>query len=71
MKRLPPAKRNQLIGVIAAAVGLIVVVYFILISPQNQRNALQAVKIKQEADRLHEYEAVIAKKDETKKEWLT
>jgi hypothetical protein len=67
MKRLPPAKRNQLIGVIAAAVGLIVVVYFILISPQNQRNALQAVKIKQEADRLHEYEAVIAKKDETKK----
>lgn len=67
MKRLPPAKRNQLIGVVAATVGLIVIVYFVLISPQNQRNASQGVKIRQESDRLKDYEALIAKKDDTQK----
>jgi hypothetical protein len=38
MKRLPPAKRNQLIMVIVATLGLISLVYFLLIQPQQQGN---------------------------------
>ncbi len=48
MKRLPPAKRNQLFGVIAATLALICLVYFLLISPQNAKNQDQAMKIGQE-----------------------
>ena len=66
MKRLPPAKRNQLIGVIAATLGLICVVYFLLISPQNSKNREQAVKIGQEAQRLDQYEKAIKKMTDTK-----
>jgi len=37
MKRLPPAKRNQLILVIFVTVALISMVYLFLISPQNNK----------------------------------
>ena len=37
MKRLPPAKRNQLILVIFVTVALISMVYLFLISPQNDK----------------------------------
>ena len=66
MKRLPPAKRNQLIGVIAATLALICLVYFLLISPQNTKNRDQAVKIGQEAQRLDQYEKAIKKMADTK-----
>ena len=38
MKRLPPAKRNNLIMVILATLGLISLVYFLLIQTQKQEN---------------------------------
>jgi hypothetical protein len=38
MKRLPPAKRNQLIMVIVTTLGLISLVYFLLIQPQKEGN---------------------------------
>jgi Tfp pilus assembly protein PilO len=38
MKRLPPAKRNQLIVVILATLGLIGLVYFLLIQSQKEQN---------------------------------
>jgi len=66
MKRLPPAKRNQLIGVIAATLGLICLVYFMLISPQNDKNREQAVKIGQETTKLQQYETAIKQKEATK-----
>jgi hypothetical protein len=59
MKRLPPAKRNQLIGVIVATLALICAVYFVLISPQNGKNRELAVKINQETERLHSYQTAI------------
>lgn len=37
MKRLPPAKRNQLIVVVLVTMALIGLVYFFLIGPQNAR----------------------------------
>lgn len=45
MKRLPQAKRNQLIGVVAATIAAIALVYFFLISPQDQKNELLGGKI--------------------------
>lgn len=65
MKRLPPAKRNQLIGVIVATLGLICLVYFILISPQNEKNHDLAEKIGQETTRLAQYKAAITNMDAT------
>src|SRR5580698_1670240 len=66
MKRLPPAKRNQLFGVIAATLALICLVYFLLISPQNDKNRDQAVKIGQESARLQQYETAIKQMQATK-----
>lgn len=59
MKRLPPAKRNQLIGVIVATVALIIAVYFLLIGPQNAKNRDLFVKINNETQRLNSYETAI------------
>jgi hypothetical protein len=59
MKRLPPAKRNQLIGVIVGTLGLICAVYFLLILPQNEKNQDLAVKIGQENQKLEQYKAAI------------
>jgi len=66
MKRLPPAKRNQLFGVIAGTFGLICLVYFLLISPQNDKNREQASKIGQENTRLQQYEKSIKQMQATK-----
>jgi len=52
MKRLPPAKRNQLIGVVAATVVGLGLVYFLLISPQKEQNASLGVKIHTEQEKL-------------------
>jgi hypothetical protein len=38
MKRLPPAKRNQLIIIIAATIGAVCLIYFALIGPQKDAN---------------------------------
>jgi Tfp pilus assembly protein PilO len=38
MKRLPPDRRNKLIAVVAATLGLISLVYFFLIGPQKELN---------------------------------
>ena len=66
MKRLPPAKRNQLFGVIAGTFVLICLVYFFLISPQNAKNRDQAMKIGQETTRLQQYEKTIKQMQATK-----
>jgi Tfp pilus assembly protein PilO len=59
MKRLSPAKRNQLIMVLLVAAALIGAVYFFLISPQNKENSQL---IKQTSDRqadLDKYKRII------------
>jgi hypothetical protein len=66
MKRLPPAKRNQLIGVIVATLGLMCAVYFLLISPQNAKNRELGVKIGEETKRLQSYESAIQQMAATK-----
>jgi Tfp pilus assembly protein PilO len=67
MKRLPPAKRNQLIVVIIATVGLIGLVYFLLIRPQNANNHELASKIGTETTRLQKYKNDIKQMDATTK----
>ena len=59
MKRLPPAKRQQLIGVLVATLGLICIVYFVLIHPQNDKNDKLAVTIKNESARLQLFQKTI------------
>jgi Tfp pilus assembly protein PilO len=59
MKRLPAPKRNQLIGVIVGTLGLIALVYFLLIAPQDAANQQVAFKINQETQRLQQYETAI------------
>lgn len=65
MKRLPAAKRNQLIGVLIGTVGLIGLVYLGLIQPQNTKNANLAQQIIKESGRLDDYKKLIKKKEET------
>lgn len=65
MKRLPAAKRNQLIGVILATIGLICLVYFLLIQPQNQKNENLARKISEETLKLKQYKDAIQQMDAT------
>ncbi len=65
MKRLPPAKRNQLIGVIVATLGLICAVYFLLILPQNGKNADLAMKIGKETTRLDQMNTTIKQMEAT------
>jgi Tfp pilus assembly protein PilO len=70
MKRLSPAKRNQLIGVVLATIGLIALVYFLLISPQNEKNkalantigseAIRSQKIKTEIKQMEASTAAVA-----------
>lgn len=59
MKRLPPPKRNQLIGVFIATVGLICLVYFLLILPQKGKNSALSKQISGENSKLQEYTAAI------------
>lgn len=52
MRRLPPAKRNQLIMVVLGTVAVICLVYFLLIGPQNEENARLAVAASQQKAEL-------------------
>lgn len=59
MKRLPPAKRNQLIVVIVATLGLIGLVYFLLIRPQNEKNHQLATTASAEQLKLQQIRTAI------------
>jgi Tfp pilus assembly protein PilO len=65
MKRLPPAKRNQLIVVLLATAGLIGLVYFLLISPQNEKNRGLGASIGSETIRLQQIKNTIKQMDAT------
>jgi Tfp pilus assembly protein PilO len=52
MKRLPPAKRNQLIMVILATLAALFLVYYLLIAPQKAENTDLANKIRVEREKL-------------------
>jgi Tfp pilus assembly protein PilO len=52
MKRLPPAKRNNLILAIMGAIATISLVYFFLIGPQNEQNGKLAAQTIAEQARL-------------------
>jgi Tfp pilus assembly protein PilO len=52
MKRLSPAKRQQLILVVTATVALISIVYFLIIRPEYQQNHQLASNIKTKAAEL-------------------
>lgn len=52
MKRLPPAKRNQLIVVIVATITIISVIYFMLISPQQEKNKALGKRIHDQQEKL-------------------
>jgi hypothetical protein len=64
MKKLPIAKRNQLIMVLLGAVGLIALVYSILIEPQNEQNLKLNAKINTEAARLKQMKTEIKLMDD-------
>jgi hypothetical protein len=65
MNRLPPAKRNQLIGVISATIGLLCAVYFLLILPQNAKNQELDANIGKETDQLEQYKRAIKQMDQS------
>ena len=65
MKRLPAAKRNQLIVVILATLGLIGLVYFLLINPQNEKNRGLATSIGTETVRLQQIKTTIKQMEAT------
>jgi Tfp pilus assembly protein PilO len=54
MKRLSPAKRNQLIMVVLATTGLICLVYFLMIKPFSEQNEKLALDTKQKRARLED-----------------
>jgi Tfp pilus assembly protein PilO len=65
MKRLSPAKRNQLILVVVITLTLISAVYFFLISPQNiENNRLKRQTSDQLAD-LDKYKKLISQAETT------
>lgn len=64
MKRLPPAKRNQLIMVIAATIVLLCVVYFCLIRPQKEKNDSLAGEIHGKQDTLQKVKNSIKEADQ-------
>lgn len=65
MKRLPAAKRNQLIVVILATVGLIALVYFLLIHPQNEKNIDLGTNIAKETIQLQQIKTAIKQMEAT------
>lgn len=65
MKRLPPAKRNQLIAVVVATVTLIGIVYIFLIRAQDDKNKDLGLSIYKESKRLKDYEAAIKQREAT------
>ena len=65
MKRLSPAKRNQLIAVVLATAALIGVVYFLLILPQNDENARLARSTSNERAELEKIKTSIKQRAAT------
>src|SRR5665213_553466 len=65
MKRLPAAKRNQLIIVVVVTAALIGLVYFLLIGPQKKKNEQIASDIKAAQNDLQQKEDVIKKGEAT------
>lgn len=63
MKRLPPAKRNQMIMVLVATVVLVGVIYIMLINPQKEKSKLLADKIRIQQERLKTYKENIKDAD--------
>lgn len=59
MKRLSPAKRNQLIGVVLAALALMGAVYFLLIAPQKSDNDKLLQQIQDRQADVTKYKQVI------------
>lgn len=64
MKKLPPAKRNQLIMVLAATIIAVSLVFFLLIRPQKLQNEALGVKIRTQQDKLQTIKNAIKKTDE-------
>ena len=67
MKRLPPAKRNQLILVILGTLALVSVIYFLLIGPQKRENDKMAADIISESAKLQKIKDTIKQSDATAK----
>jgi Tfp pilus assembly protein PilO len=65
MRRLPPAKRNQLIMVVLATLALIGLVYFLLIHPQNEENARIGASISSQRVELTKMENIIRQRATT------
>ena len=65
MRRLPPAKRNQLIMVLLATAALVGLVYFLLIHPQNQENLRLANSTNKEMAELQKIKNTIKQREET------
>lgn len=65
MKKLPPAKRNNLIAVILATVATISAVYFLLIKPQNEQNAKIGAEAIDKTAELEKIEKSIRQSDAT------
>jgi hypothetical protein len=67
MKRLPPAKRNNLILAILGTLASISLVYFFLIEPQNEENHKLAAQTNTEQANLLLVKKAIKQADETAK----
>lgn len=67
MKRLPKAKRNQLILVIFGTMTLIGLVYFLLISPQIQENHKLVADTSSDAAKLQQIQNTLKQTDATTK----
>jgi len=65
MKRLSPAKRNQLIVVILITLALIGAVYFFLIGPQNRENHRLIQEISDQQGNLKNYRQAIQEAEST------
>jgi hypothetical protein len=59
MKRLPPAKRNQLIMVIVATIAALALVFMMLIQPQKVENEKLGLQIRAQQDRLNSIESAM------------
>ena len=63
--KLPPNKRNQLVGVLIATAALIAIVYFMLISPMKAKIDDTIANINKETTKLEQYKLAIKQADET------
>src|SRR5215472_6432572 len=66
MKKLSPAKQQQLAVIILATLAVVAVVYLLLIAPQNEQNRKLAAEIKDKQARVQEIRQLVKHADETK-----